>query len=89
MRGRARGGFGQRAWTVTEARGDDNRGGDAFGAGGGDEARHLRRRCGDDDNIRCVGQVRNAFDRGDAFNLAVVRIDELNLNQSHKIRSPY
>ena len=51
---------------------------DAFGACGGDEARHLRRRCGDDDDIRRVGQVRNAFDCGDAFNLAVARIDELN-----------
>ena len=38
--------------------------GHTLGAGGGDEARHLRGRCGNDDDIRRVGQVRNAFDRG-------------------------
>ena len=68
--GRAFDGFGQRARTVTEARGDDDRGGATPGAGGGDHRRHLRRRRSNDDDIRCVRKIGNAFDARDALNLS-------------------
>ena len=75
---RALGSFGQRACAVTETCGNDNGGGTTLRAGGFDERRHLPRGRSDDDNIRRLGQVCNAFDRLEAVDLAVVGIDEVN-----------
>ena len=75
--GGALGSLGERARTVAKARRDDNRGRDASGARCCDEARHLPRRRGNDNNIRYVGQVRDASDRRNAFNLVVARVDEV------------
>jgi hypothetical protein len=69
-------GLGERAFSVSKARGDDDRGRRTFFAGGGDDAgdRLWGRR--DHQQIGCLPQLLDGFDGFDPLDLAVVRVDE-------------
>ena len=47
---------------MAKARGYDDRCGNPLGAGGGYEVRYLRRRDGNDDHVRYLGQISGAFE---------------------------
>ena len=63
---------------MTEPGGKDYRGGGSLGRCGANHARDSSRRSGDDRDIWSRRQRLIGFDRGDAFDLVVMRIDEMN-----------
>ena len=71
--------FRERAGAVAETRGEDDRGRRALGACGRDGGRNGRRRHADHGEIRRARQVGIGFDRANALDGVVMRIDQLNV----------
>ena len=74
----------KRTGSVPEAGGDDDRRRRTFFAGRFHDAGDELRRCRDHDQIGCRRQVLNGFDRLDAFDLGIARVDEI--DRSRKCR---
>ena len=70
-------GLGERAFPMPEPGGDDHGGGDALPAGARDDVRNGRRRRHDNDEVRRLRQILDPRDAGQAVDLAVLGIDEV------------
>jgi len=76
--GRALNCLGERTRPMPQTRREDNRRSTAFRSQSGNQPRHDGRRRGDDREIRCIHEIIYRFDRGDAFDCLVERIDQAN-----------
>ena len=78
-------GVGERAGSMAKPGGDDDGGRRSFFAGGGDDVGHGRRRRHDHAQIGRRRQLLNGFDRLDALDLAIMRIDEIDQSLERRL----